>query len=292
MKKDRSMLTISEMSSICRISRQTLIYYDKNDIFKPVFVQENGYRYYSIYQVPYLREICSLKDNYFSLKDIVENFEGRTIQSTKNLLTEKKDILQNEVEELKKRMRSIDDRLRFLDRAEVELARAGMPYIAHLPACRTLFRPWSEDGDIGPESDRSTMHFTHMALRNQLEDLNLKTNDYGWGAMIPFSSIKKGMPLEGAGGYVNLPKNFINTTGASTDNMLSFPESDYACLGRYGMPYETQDLYRLLDWIKTQGYRLTGNVLDECLLDTTYYTDEIKKDFCLLMAPVEKIAES
>ena len=290
MKKDRSVLTISEMSSICRISRQTLIYYDKNDIFKPVFVQENGYRYYSIYQVPYLREICSLKDNYFSLKDIVENFEGRTIQSTKKLLTEKKDILQNEVEELKKKMRSIDDRLRFLNRAEVELARAGMPYIAHLPECRILFRPWSKDGDISPESDRSTMHFTHMALRNQLEDLNLKTNDYGWGSMIPFSSIQKGIPLEGAGGYVNLPANFINTTGTSTDNMLVFPESDYACLGRYGMPYETQDLLHLLDWIKTQGYRLTGNVLDECLLDTTHYTDEIKKDFCLLLAPVEKIS--
>ena len=121
------------------------------------------------------------------------------------------------------------------------------------------------------------MHFTHMALRNQLEDLNLKTNDYGWGAMIPFSSIKKGIPLEGAGGYVNLPVNFINTTGASTDNMLDFPESDYACLGRYGMPYETQDLLRLLDWINAQGYRLTGNVMDECLLDTTYYTDEIKR---------------
>lgn len=290
MKKDRSMLTISEMSNICRISRQTLIYYDKNDIFKPVLVQENGYRYYSIYQVPYLREICALKDNYFSLKDIVENFEGRTIQSTKNLLTEKKDILQNEVEELKKRMRSIDDRLRFLERAEIELGRAGMPYITRLPASSILFRPWSEeDCKDSPDSDRATLHYTHMALRNQLEDLNLKTNDYGWGSMLPFASVQKGMPLKGAGGYVNLPKNFINTTGASTENKLDFPESDYACLGRYGMPYETADVTRLLEWIHEQGYRLTGNILDECLLDTTYYTNEIKKDFCLLMAPVEKI---
>ena len=73
--------------------------------------------------------------------------------------------------------------------------------------------------------------------------------------------------------------------------MLSFPESDYACLGRYGMPYEPDGLYRLMEWIEKQGYRITGNILDECLLDTTYYTDEVRKDFCLLMAPVEKISE-
>lgn len=288
MKKDRSMLTISEMSNICRISRQTLIYYDKNDIFKPVFVQENGYRYYSIYQVPYLREICSLKDNYFALKDIVENFEGRSILSTRKLLTEKKDILQNEIEELKKRMRSIDDRLRSLDRAEVELARAGKPYIAHLPACKVLFRPWSADGEIASDSDRCTMHFTHMALRNQLEDLSLKTNDYGWGSMLLADSVRKGTPLEGGGGYVNLPVNFINTTGADIKNMIEFPESDYACLSRYGMPYEPDAVNHLMAWIDAQGYRLAGDILDECLLDTTYYTDEIKKDFCLLLAPVEK----
>ena len=149
MKKDRSMLTISEMSNICRISRQTLIYYDKNDIFKPVFVQENGYRYYSIYQVPYLREICSLKDNYFSLKDIVENFEGRTIQRYEETSDREKGHPSERSRGTQKRMRSIDDRLRFLQRAEVELARAGMPYIAHLPACHVLFRAWSEDGGIG-----------------------------------------------------------------------------------------------------------------------------------------------
>jgi len=37
-------LTISEMSEIHNITRQTLLYYDKIDLFKPIMVDENGYR--------------------------------------------------------------------------------------------------------------------------------------------------------------------------------------------------------------------------------------------------------
>ena len=61
-KHEDATLTISEMARICRVSRQTLIYYDKNNIFKPVYTNKNGYRLYSIYQIPFLREICALKD--------------------------------------------------------------------------------------------------------------------------------------------------------------------------------------------------------------------------------------
>lgn len=288
MSKDRTMLTISEMSKICRISRQTLIYYDKNDIFKPALVQDNGYRYYSIYQVPYLREICALKDNFFPLKDIIENFEGRTIQSTIKLLSEKQDILQNEIEELKKRIRSIDDRINYLRNAENEQRHADQPYIAHLPSLTILFRPWAEDGEMTNGAERATMHYTHMALRNMLEDMNLKTNDYGWGALLRTEAVSGDSPLDGAGGYVNLPKNYNIPSHIPTDSIITFPESDYACLSRYGMPYELASVRYLLAWIDEQGYDICGDILDECLLDTTYYTEDQQKDFCLLRIPVKK----
>ena len=54
-------LTISEMSEIHNTTRQTLIYYDRIGLFKPIKVDENGYRYYSSNQIPFLREICFLK---------------------------------------------------------------------------------------------------------------------------------------------------------------------------------------------------------------------------------------
>lgn len=289
MTKDRSMLTISEMSNICRISRQTLIYYDKNDIFKPALVTENGYRYYSIYQVPYLREICALKDNYFPLKDIIDNFENRTVSKTMQLLTEKQDILQNEIEELKKRIRSIEDRLRYLRRVEAEKARADVPYFTHLPEQKILFLRWDSVGSMERDEARATMHYAHMALRNLLEDLNLKTNDYGWGAMLCTDAINTDTPLKDAGAYVNLPADFDETeNNLPNDCYMVFPGADYVCMARYSMPYETASVRFLLSWIDEKGYEPCGDILDECLLDTTYYTEEIKKDFCLLQIPVRK----
>lgn len=43
----RSLFTVSQFAQMCGVSRQTLIYYDREGIFSPQVVGENGYRYYS-----------------------------------------------------------------------------------------------------------------------------------------------------------------------------------------------------------------------------------------------------
>jgi hypothetical protein len=62
--------SISEMASIHGVSRQTLIYYDKIELFQPVHIDENGYRFYAAEQIPFLREICFLKSIGIKLNDI------------------------------------------------------------------------------------------------------------------------------------------------------------------------------------------------------------------------------
>lgn len=57
-KHEDSILTISEMAKICRVSRQTLIYYDKNNIFKPMYTDKNGYRLYSISDSFFAGNLC------------------------------------------------------------------------------------------------------------------------------------------------------------------------------------------------------------------------------------------
>jgi len=60
---------------------------------------------------------------------------------------------------------------------------------------------------------------------------------------------------------------------------------------KYGMPYDLQFLDDLLQWIKDNHYRIVGDVVDACLLDTTFYTSENDVDLCHLQIPVEKIVE-
>lgn len=38
----------SDLAQLYNISKQTLIFYDKKDLFKPDYVDSNGYRMYSL----------------------------------------------------------------------------------------------------------------------------------------------------------------------------------------------------------------------------------------------------
>ncbi|SDB25095.1 MerR family transcriptional regulator [Eubacterium oxidoreducens] len=283
MNKDDTWLSISEMSNICRISRQTLIYYDKHDVFKPAYTDQKGYRFYSIYQVPYLREICALKDNDFSLKEIVDNFQNRTVHNIQDLLVEKKQKIEKEIETLQKKLQSIDDRLNYYKETEKEIQHIEQPYIKQFPERKILFAPWQPGNK---PMDRSIMHYTHMKLRNRLNDINLHP-DTGWGAMLLQEQLESSHQLKGAGGYVNLPDDFTGDASGDDIIMITVPGGFYACMSKYGMPYETQYVDKLNKWIHDNGYKAIGNLYDECLLDTTFYTEDNKRDFCQLRLPIQ-----
>lgn len=55
-------IPISEFASLTNVSRQTLIYYDKINLFKPDYKNEIGYRYYSIKQIELISVITLLKE--------------------------------------------------------------------------------------------------------------------------------------------------------------------------------------------------------------------------------------
>lgn len=55
---------------------------------------------------------------------------------------------------------------------------------------------------------------------------------------------------------------------------------------KYGMPYDTEHLEKLMQWLAKNNYELAGDIIDVCLLDTTFYKQETGVDFCMLQAPV------
>jgi predicted transcriptional regulator YdeE/DNA-binding transcriptional MerR regulator len=65
------MLKIGEFSKIAQMSVKTLRYYDHLGLLKPAHIDRfNGYRYYSLEQLPRLYRILALKDLDFSLEQI------------------------------------------------------------------------------------------------------------------------------------------------------------------------------------------------------------------------------
>ncbi len=100
--------TINEVAKLHNISKKTLLYYEKKEIFEPAFIdKENLYRYYTSNQFSKLKTILSLKDLDTPLDEIKDYLENTSsINSIKFI---KKQI--EKIEEKKKRLLEIEEAL-------------------------------------------------------------------------------------------------------------------------------------------------------------------------------------
>lgn len=277
-------ISISEMAHICGISRQTLIYYDKHDIFKPGYIDENGYRYYSLYQIPFLREITALKNENLSLKEIIDNLHSRNLDNMLSLLLSAKDNVQSQIAELQIKLNALNTKIHYYSCIQDALLHGDTPYLTEIPERNILFCKWETE-----QVDRKEMHFAHMKLRRFCTQNNIPVAE-GFGALLPYASLLDKNYTYQAGAYINISKEYLKKARtlpmASGMELITIPAHTCACITKYGMPYETNHLKILLDWIDASQYQIAGPALDECMLDTTFYTDKHQKDFCQIAIPV------
>ena len=84
-----------ELAKLYSISTRTIQYYDKKDLLKPAYIQDNNYRIYTDNEVERLKTILTLKDMGFSLKDIKTLLINNHDMKAVHLLLEQK-IIQDE----------------------------------------------------------------------------------------------------------------------------------------------------------------------------------------------------
>lgn len=270
-------LSISEMAKLHKISRQTLIYYDKIGLFKPVHIGANGYRYYSPYQIPFLREICFLKSIGVNLKDIKGNIRNRSVDTTVSLLKYQKEYINKKIRELATISEDIDEKLNIYANAEYYKSKSNKPIIQEFPVREVVFMPFEK------ELCKRELHLSLMKIWNIIINYGMLPSK-GFGTIIKKNKLKELNIFDGAGSFIVLP--FI---GSKIQNLITLPPGKYACMYKYGMSYETEHLYKLIKWIEDNNYKIVGDIVDFCLLDTTFYDDKRSVDFCQIQIPVEKI---
>jgi DNA-binding transcriptional MerR regulator/effector-binding domain-containing protein len=269
-------LSISEMAEIHNVSRQTLIYYDKIGLFKPEEVDGNGYRYYSPFQIPFLREICFLKSVGIKLEDIKTHIKNRNLTTAISLLEYHKNFIDKEIENLLATRESIENRLTTyanINNYKDELYR---PIIEDFPKRKVAFFP------LKNEITRQELHLALMGAWNILVKQGMLPSA-GFGVIIMNNSVKKNI-FDGAGVFISL-----SARDADIQNVITLPAGKYACMYKYGMPYDTQFLYSLLQWVSKNNYRVIGNIVDTCILDNTFYDVSNNMELCQLQIPVEKV---
>lgn len=101
-------LSISEMAKYAGISRRTLIYYDQINLFKPVRVGENGYRYYGIEQYFELDVILLLKNIGMPLEEIQAFLKNRNVDYAVQEFYRQRAKVDQQIEDLKHIRSSLD----------------------------------------------------------------------------------------------------------------------------------------------------------------------------------------
>jgi DNA-binding transcriptional MerR regulator len=276
---DEKHISISKMAFLHDISRQTLIYYDHINLFKPVYTNESGYRYYSVYQIPFLREICLMKNLGFTLDEIKENIENRTTDSACELMTHKLEKMEAEIKELERKRTYLEQRRAIYKGVSTKIKNVNLPCIEWIPERQVIFVPFEKD-----EMEKGLLHLTLMkAWKKSFKHEIIPAN--GFGSLIRYSSIIEGCPLKNAGSIINLPDS---QKDVSFENCYTIPEGEYVVMYKYGMPYDMEPLRKLLQWIDEKHLQVPGDdIVDLCLLDTTFYDISHTVDFCVLQVPIK-----
>lgn len=95
-------LRIGQVSHLYGISLDTLRYYDRKNLLKPMVDQQNGYRYYSLEQLDILEMILIGKHLEIPLERIRERVESERIEGYLGMMQEQMRLIESKKEELTK----------------------------------------------------------------------------------------------------------------------------------------------------------------------------------------------
>jgi DNA-binding transcriptional MerR regulator/DNA-directed RNA polymerase subunit RPC12/RpoP len=102
--------TTGEIAKLCHVSVRTVQYYDNREILCPSQLSEGGRRLYTDKDVQKLQLICFLRDLGISIKSIKELFEQENSSEVVALLLQQQEkTLQQEIEQNRKRLKTIKD---------------------------------------------------------------------------------------------------------------------------------------------------------------------------------------
>jgi DNA-binding transcriptional MerR regulator len=176
---------IGEIAEILGVTRDTLRYYEKRGIVRPVKDAENDYRYYDFWDVNFLLDCLWYRAFDFSLEQVADMFKMDSCHDISDMFRKKEDeyravIRRNEL---------------LLERSEhqrAEIARVdrllGQCTLAMCPAHILYFNRYTEDFANSPKLNRLSrewlglMPFTHRYFEISADDLlHEDGRDYRWG---------------------------------------------------------------------------------------------------------------
>ncbi|QZY55181.1 MerR family transcriptional regulator [Crassaminicella profunda] len=239
--------TIGEICKLYNIGPDSMRYYEKKGLITPRR-RKNGYRIYSIEEVWKLNIIKDLRKLKFSVKQIKEYLEDRSIQSTKALVDHEIKLIEKEIESLEDTNKNLKRKLDSLKQIN-KIKDYEKIKIKNIPLRKIILI----------EQDVSKDEEIDLAFRKLQSISDEKVFLFGnkdMGAFISDEGMKRGR-------YNLYQKVFFFVEDVENYDYICLPEGYYATLVYKGAYEKSQRfISQMLMYIKKHHYSLRGNPLE------------------------------
>lgn len=264
--------TVGEFAKLCGISKQTLIFYDKENVVKPKYKNpDNGYRYYTADQLEQLDSVMVLREMGLTLNEIKEYMQNRSLHNSLQLLEGQKAAIHKKIEALTAVEKRIDQKAESL---QLFCRQDASFKIEELPAMKLAVMPVKAPGgllevDIALKRLMQKMRSAGTAHFYQVGDIVAK-DDLLAGDFIHFK-------------WAFLP---VETQDETVQSLTTAPGL-YAVQCHFG-PYTTmgKTYQAMLKEIAKRGRRVAGDACEFCVLDSL--TSATPEKYCTqIQIPIE-----
>lgn len=252
-------MTIGEMAKINHITEQTLRLYDREELFSPVYRDENtGYRYYDIRQSAQLDMIRYMKALGMPLKEIRIHMKKWDMGRVKQLLRENRDAIDQKIEELNLQKRAIERTLDSYDRYEAAPP-DGAIVMEYIPK-RRMYVKETKTNFYDYEIDEY-----ERLLRSLKEDMGARK-------ISPFYFANAGTILK----RENFMKRslystqmfvFVDQEYVEEELITVIPANSYLCIYCDRFSKEKEYIDRLLATIEENHYTVIGDYICEVIVE-------------------------
>lgn len=243
-----------EFAKLCNVNKKTLFYYDEIGLFKPEIVKENGYRYYSVYQLEVFDIIHTLRDLGVPLKQIKSFIDERNPKSVVKFFEYKTGEIENEIKQLRRKQEIMSNKIKIIK--EAEKIRDNIDNLS-------IEEQDEEYLVLSKNIDKSKFPYDSEVYANHLNYCYNQDLYIGY----PLGFIKTIDDLYSENDYA-YTYYYTKVNKNDGENIIKKPKGRYLVGYLNGSYIDIPGLYKkMLDYVKTHNLELIGHSYEEKLIN-------------------------
>ena len=243
-----------EFAKLCNVNKKTLFYYDEIGLFKPEIVKENGYRYYSVYQLEVFVIIHTLRDLGVPLKQIKSFIDERNPKSVVKFFEYKTGEIENEIKQLRRKQEIMSNKIKIIK--EAEKIRDNIDNLS-------IEEQDEEYLVLSKNIDKSKFPYDSEVYANHLNYCYNQDLYIGY----PLGFIKTIDDLYSENDYA-YTYYYTKVNKNDGENIIKKPKGKYLVGYLNGSYIDIPGLYKkMLDYVKTHNLELIGHSYEEELIN-------------------------